>query len=274
MATRTQLTGAYLGFVFMVLFLLGFWVLAGFVPPPSPTDTPPEIAHFFAQNITGIRAGMLINMLGAALLLPWGAAVAVQLKRIEGRHCPLTYTQLMCGALLVFELILPCAIWETAAFRPHASAESIQRLNDLAWLPFLGILSTAVVQGVVIGAAILKDKRAAPVFPRWAGYFNIWIVMMFFPAAFIFLFKTGPFAWNGLLAWWLILVVFSLWILVDSVVLVGAVKRQAAEPDDPPADLDELAAEFARFRLEHARFVAASNGVAGPGAQAIADAGS
>jgi hypothetical protein len=249
-ATRTQLAGAYLGLAFMVLFFLGFWVLAGFVPPPSPTDTPAQIAHFFAGNTTGIRVGMLVNMLGGALMLPWCASIAVQMKRIEGRHCPLTYIQLMCGACLVLELIFPCAVWQTAAFRPHASPESIQRLNDLAWLPFLGILSTAVVQGFAIGFAILKDRRPVPAFPRWAGYFNFWIVTMFFPAALIFFFKTGPFAWNGLLAFYLILVVFFAWVLVDSIVLIGAIRRQAAEPDEPTAELQDLFEEFLRYRRD------------------------
>jgi uncharacterized membrane protein len=200
---------------------------------------------------------MLVNMMGAAFLLPWCAAIAVQMKRIEGKSTPLTYIQLMCGALLVFELILPCAIWQTAAFRPASSALSIQRLNDLAWLPFLGILSTAVVEGFAIGAAILLDRRERPAFPRWAGYFNFWIVCMFFPAGLIFFFKHGPFAWNGLLAWWLILVTFSLWIVVNTIVLIGAVRHEARESEtaseQPALDFDQLAAEFERFRAARLR---------------------
>ena len=252
MGIRLQKISAYLGFAWVALFFLGFWAIARFVPPPSPQLGPREIKQFFAGNTSGIRIGMLINMLAGALMLPWCAAWAVQMKRIEGRTSPLTYTMLMCGACLVLELIFPCAFWQVAAFRPEGDAEMIQRLNDLAWLPFLGILSTAVIQGFVMSAAILMDGRPVPAFPRWAGYFNFWIVMMFFPAAFIYFFKTGPFAWNGLLAWWLIVFVFATWILVDTFLLLGAVRHQETHPDAPSLTLDDLAAEVERLRREHA----------------------
>jgi hypothetical protein len=248
MGIYVQRISAYLGFVWVALFFVGFWAIARFVPPPSPALGPQEIKDFFAANTAGIRVGMLINMLAGALMLPWCASWAVQMKRIEGRTSPLTYTMIMCGACLVLELIFPCAFWEVAAFRPEGDAEMIQRLNDLAWLPFLGILSTAVIQGFVMGAAILQDKRAQPAFPRWAGYFNFWIVMMFFPACFIYFFKSGPFAWNGLLAWWLIVFVFATWILVDTVVLLKAIRHQEAHPDPAGLTLDELTAEVERLR--------------------------
>lgn len=248
MGIYVQRISAYLGFVWVALFFVGFWAIARFVPPPSPALGPQEIKDFFAANTAGIRVGMLINMLAGALMLPWCASWAVQMKRIEGRTSPLTYTMIMCGACLVLELIFPCAFWEVAAFRPEGDAEMIQRLNDLAWLPFLGILSTAVIQGFVMGAAILQDKCPQPAFPRWAGYFNFWIVMMFFPACFIYFFKSGPFAWNGLLAWWLIVFVFATWILVDTVVLLKAIRHQEAHPDPAGLTLDELTAEVERLR--------------------------
>ena len=248
MGIRLQRLSAYLGFAWVVLFFLGFWAIARFVPPPSPQWGPQQIKDFFAANTSGIRIGMLINMLAGALMLPWCATWAVQMKRIEGRTALLTYTMLMCGACLVLELIFPCAFWEVAAFRPEGDAEMVQRLNDLAWLPFLGILSTAVIQGFAMGAAILMDDRPRPAFPRWAGYFNFWIVMMFFPACFIYFFKTGPFAWNGLLAWWLIVFVFATWILVDTVLLLGAVRHQETYPDASEVTLEDLAAEVERLR--------------------------
>lgn len=250
MAIRLQKISAYLGFAWVLLFFLGFWAIARFVPPPSPRLGPQAIKQFFMGNVSGIRIGMLINMLAGGLILPWSAAWAVQMKRIEGRSSLLTYTMLMCGACTVLELTFPCAFWQVAAFRPDGDAEMIQRLNDLAWLPFLGILSTAVIEGFVMGAAILMDTRPVPAFPRWGGYFNFWIVMMFFPAAFIYFFKTGPFAWNGLLAWWLIVFAFAAWILVDTVLLLGAIRHQETHPDAPSLTLDHLAAEVERLRRE------------------------
>lgn len=37
------------------------------------------------------------------------------------------------------------------------------------------------------------------VFRRWVGYLNIWAALLLAPAVLIYFFKTGPFAWNGIL---------------------------------------------------------------------------
>lgn len=141
----------------------------------------------------------------------------------------------------------------TSATVQVGDPEIIQRLNDLAWLPFLGIVSTAIVQGVVIGVAILKDPSEDPLIPRWAGYFNIWIVSMFVPAGLIPFFKDGPLAWNGILTWWLALVAFFLWLVVFSIVLIRAIKREAREQADTrPPDVADLARRVAALESERA----------------------
>lgn len=88
MGILAQRISAYLGFVWVALLFIGFWAIGRFVPPSSPLLGPQEIKDFFAANTTGIRIGMLSNMLAGALMLRWCAAWAVQTKRIEGarRH--------------------------------------------------------------------------------------------------------------------------------------------------------------------------------------------
>jgi hypothetical protein len=72
-------------------------------------------------------------------------------------------------------------------------------------------------------------------------------------------FKRGPFAWNGLLAWWLVLVAYFLWITVTSIALVRAVKRDPGDAEYPNAAAtnghgartdDALAAEVAQLRRD------------------------
>lgn len=117
MSKRTQLGCLYCCFGFMALFGIGF-LAAGFFPPPSPADSALQIAKVFRDNTTGIRAGVVICMLGSALLLPWGCAVAVQMGRIEGRMTPLAYTWVAATALVAIEFIYPSTWWGVAAFRP------------------------------------------------------------------------------------------------------------------------------------------------------------
>jgi hypothetical protein len=254
MNQRTQVLCAWAGVACTVVFFVGFSI-SGFITPPSPNSGPDEIAQMFRDNQSRIRVGILICSLGAALVAPWSAVIGVQLRRIEGRYSPLAYTQMISGACLVMEFLFPLMAWQAAAFRTERSPELIQAINDLAWLPFLGIACTSVVQGFAIGIVILRDRAAQPAFPRWAGYFNIWIVLMFAPASAIVFFHDGPLAWNGIIAWWLALTTFFLWIVVTTWVLIRAIRQQAREEADlagmPSGELpcyDELVADVAQLQ--------------------------
>jgi hypothetical protein len=72
---RVQLWCLHSVFVFITLFLIGWVLLARMVPPPSPMETPREIAQFYGDNIIGIRIGFVIAIFASALLLPWGSAI-------------------------------------------------------------------------------------------------------------------------------------------------------------------------------------------------------
>jgi len=230
MNMRTQQLCAWGGVICTLLWLIGFWPLAGFLPPPLPSSNADVIAALFREHTISIRIGMIVLMFGAVFYLPWSAAISVQMQRIEGKHTPLTYTQMLMGAIFVWVFMMPVLIWQAAAFRPdETSPELIQRLNDLAWLNFINPVATIFIQGIAIGIVILQDKRQNPIFPRWVGYFNIWAVIMYLPGALIPLFKSGPFAWNGLLALWIPLVIFVAWMVGMTYLLLRAIKRQALE---------------------------------------------
>jgi hypothetical protein len=241
---------AYAGYVFILVFWLAFWLLAGFIPPPDPTDAPSVIAERFRDNTFGIRLGMVIGIFAAALLLPWGGIVAVQLKRIEGRRAPLAYAWIAASALLLVEFIYPCVWWGVAAYRPTDSPEIIQRFNDMAWLAFVGVASTVVFQALVLALLVLTDEAVEPVYPRWFGYFNIWCGVLITPAGLIFLFHDGPFTWNGLMAFWLVLVAYCLWTVVLSALTVQAIKKQPVVVSDQTAQIEELRAELAHVRAQ------------------------
>lgn len=227
MNKTSQVFGAACGPLCAIGWILGFWCFAGFIPPPEPSAGPDEIVAFYQSNTNSIRLGLTILMFAGAFYAPWTAVITVQMKRIEGTHSPMAYTQLALGAVFVLVFILPVMMWETAAFRPEGSPEIVQRLNDLGWITFLNPVSTIFVQGLAIAVVIFQDKRSEPVFPRWAAYFNVWSVLVFLPGALLVFFKSGPFAWNGLLAWWIPLGVFTIWMLTMSWLLYRAIQQQS-----------------------------------------------
>jgi hypothetical protein len=225
----TQRLCAWCGIAFAVLFGLGLWGIADFVPPPSPDLSPEQIADIFRSNTTSIRLGLLITLLAAPLTLPWVVVISLQLRRIEGPQAPLALIQLVSGALGVLVFVVPIMILQAAAFRPEQQdPKIIAALNDVAWLMFVGTFSIAVVQGLAIALAILRDNSPDPVFPRWLGYFNVWTVLLFLPGGLVVFFRTGPFAWNGVLAWWIPLVVFGVWFGVMFLELRKAIAGQEA----------------------------------------------
>jgi hypothetical protein len=107
-------------------------------------------------------------------------------------------------------------------------------VNDLAWIPFIGLSQTAAMQSAVFGVAILLDRRKDPVFPRWLGYFNLWAALLFCPGEFNVFFKTGPLAWDGLISYWIPLSVFATWLILNSWLLLKAVDHQVAEEGAAP----------------------------------------
>jgi hypothetical protein len=216
------------GYLFLALFTIGWVPLAGFVPPPDPAADAATIAAMFRENTFGIRLGMCLCVFATALLLPWGGAVIVALRRAQGGDAPLVWAWTVAHACLTVEFVLPCMVWAVAAFRPEAADERMRAFNDLAWLPFLGITSTAVFQAFALAYAAFSSPN--PVFPRWFGYFQIWDALLFAPAGVIMFFHDGPLAWNGLIAFWVAIVAAAAWFLVTTPVVVAAL-RHGPGPD-------------------------------------------
>ena len=239
MNVTAQRLCVWCGPVMVATWVLAFVFLCRFIPPPDPSYTPDQIVAKFSDHTNLIRLGLVISLFACALLVPFCAVIAAQMRRIEGGRSVLAETQLVSGGLLCVEFLLPFAIWQTALYRLNErGAPMVQMLNDMSWLMFLGIISSACVQVAALGIGILLDKGAKPVFPRWVGYFNIFLSLDWIPAAIIVFFKHGPFAWNGVLAWWIPLTMFFIWFVVMTVLLLRAIadderQQQRATTDEP-----------------------------------------
>jgi hypothetical protein len=223
---------AWSGPAMVVIWILSFWLLAGYIPPPAPDTSPEDTLAMFVEHGFAIRLGLMLTMFASALLVPWSAALAAQIARIEGSRSVLAMTQLGSGIALSLEFIVPIMVWQAAAYK--ASPERlfiISVLNDMGWLMFVGVISSVVVQVLVLGVAILLDGHAAPVFPRWSGYFCLWTALLLSPAGLVPLFHEGPFAWNGLFAFWIPLSVYCVWMLTMARLLLTAISTDTVEAD-------------------------------------------
>ncbi len=237
MTPAVQRTMAWSGAAF-VLLLFPAIIMIGLLPPMSPMRTADEVARFWSTNTGLKRSGLVIMLAAAGLQAPLGALIAVRIKQMEGRYSALAYVQLIASTLAVVAILLPTFAFAAASYRPERDPEITQALNDLGWLPFVMNWPAATIQCLAIGFAIFGARHE--VWPRWFGYWNMWCGFIFAAGGLVVLFKDGVFAWNGLLAFWLVAVFFGIWFLVMTWQLLatvsadeGSEERSGAEQSVP-----------------------------------------
>lgn len=233
MEARVQRVLIWCGPAMLVLWVGAFLWIAGFIPPSDPAASAERIVQLYADNTTGIRVGLVISMLGSALLVPYGIAISGQLKRIDGAKA-LADTQMVSCALLSLEFITPIAVWMAASFRFDDRAADVTRaIHDIGWILFMTVIWSLWVQLLAIGAAVLIDRKAEPTFPRWIGYLNLWVAFLILPAGTVLFFKSGPFAWNGVIGLYVPLVAFTIWFACMTWTVHRNLGRQIAEGSEP-----------------------------------------
>jgi hypothetical protein len=234
MKRKTELLCAWSGVPFVSLFFIGLLVLAHFVPPLSPNSSAEQITAIYQGETNSIRTGLLLCFLGTMFMLAFGAAIVGQTKRIKGVAPTINTLQTASFACAVLIIIFPIMCWWTAAFRPNGRpAETIQLINDLGWLCFVVGFAPYITWCASVGLAVLSDTSATPLFPRWAGYLSFVVALAQMPPGLLVYFKTGPFAWDGVVSFWIPLFDFFPWILVMIVLTVRAINR----PDYDALDL-------------------------------------
>lgn len=211
---------------FYTLFGLIFAALGRIMPPPSPTASVPDILEYMQRP--GLRVGMALLALSLGLASLSSGVIVVQMKRMEGVSPALAYAYLTALAVAgVPGCLFPGFVFALGGFRPEYAPEIHVMLYDLGFLSFVGSLGCFVVQYVVFAVAIFLDRRT--IFPKWLGYLTIWALVTELVAAPIWVTRTGPFAWNGLLSFWQGTAIFVGWEFCLCVCLHRAIKNQPLE---------------------------------------------
>jgi hypothetical protein len=226
---RIELVSAWSGIAYISLLFIGWFLIAGFVPMHRPSAGAAEISAIFHADSVRIRIGMVVVMWAAVCMIPFGALIAHHVSRYEAPGRILTYMFVMAAFANAMLTFYPPLWWIIASYRATVrSVELTYLLNDIAWLQFIGGLSLIMPMFVVIPICALSDKSSTPLFPRWVGYFNMWLFVLVLPGQLLFFFYDGPFAWNGLFGIWLPLAGFVAWFLVTFHFLRAAALRRGA----------------------------------------------
>lgn len=200
---------------------------SGALPPPSPNDSAQELVAGYLANPTLLMAGLFLGFLGFGLVGPLVVAIFMQMLRIEGRHPVLAFLQLVSGTVTWVLLSVPMIILLVAAYRVDRSPEITQALVDLGYILFIIPIAPFIVQEVAIAGAILSDRSAEPVYPRWVAWINLFIGLSFVPDSLLAFFKVGPFAYPGVVAFWIPVVTYATWLGVMGFMTRRAVRAEA-----------------------------------------------
>ena len=214
---------------FGALLALAFWMFPGFFPPLSPTMTAQQVADFYRNNVGQIRASMLIFNLCEVTFIPFYMVIVVQMQRMANPSRAFAYSYLSAAASGATLFALADLAWLIAAFRPERDPDLLLLLNDLAWMAFITPVGFIIAQNLCLALAIFMDSRGTPVFPRWVGHFNIVAGLLMTPGAFAMMFMHGPLAWDGLLAFWVRIGAYCLYLAVMFFVVRSAINQQASE---------------------------------------------
>lgn len=208
---------------FFSLFGLIFALFGRIMPPQSPLDSEADIIAFMQSPNLLLAATILVLSQGLASVVT--ANTVTQMKRMEGVGPALRYAYL--GALAVGGIpgcLFPMLCFALGAFRPDTDPQILLLLYDMGFLAFVGSLGCFCTQYMVFAIAVFLDKRC--IFPRWLGYFTLWEFATELVAAGAWISKSGPFAWDGLLAFYQGTALWIPWQFCLSVCIYKAIKSQ------------------------------------------------
>jgi hypothetical protein len=209
----------------MAIWILGFVLFPGFIPPVSPKASAAEVADFYRHDLSRIRYSMILFNWFCVALIPILMLVAERMRSMAHRTPILRYCVIGVSAAAPIAFLTSTVFWLLAAFRPDRSPDLTLLCNDLAWITFTCGVPFLIGLCLFLALAIIWDDQAQPVFPRWVAGFNVGIALAMVPAAFAGLTKSGVIAWDGFLSFWVKNLAVALWIVVTARVLRPTLDR-------------------------------------------------
>jgi hypothetical protein len=230
---RAQRILLWWGLLFTLIYGLAWWLLFHMMPPPSAKWPADHIAQFYREHGAEIKVGAVVASWTSGFMVPIAVVVGVQISRQEKGRPVWSVLAVAGGTLMSVVLVFPPIFWGVAAFSPDRAPAITALMHELAMLTFVTTDQYYIFMWVAIAVACLAPATArySP-FPRWFGYYTAWTALMFEPGALAFLFRSGPFSWNGLLAFWSPVVTFFIWIVVMAVLLFKAISQQESAKAD------------------------------------------
>lgn len=221
---------AWAGWVSMLGSLIAWAWVGGFVPPPRADWTASQVYQFYAGGSTGVRAGTVLTICFVCLYWVWSVAIARLMRTIEGPGGVMSTVQLVGGISTAFIIIAAQIMWMTAAFRVESRTPAeMVLLNDMGWMFMDTTFMGTVLQNCAMAVIFMLDKRKVPLIPSWVCWLTLAVAVIDFSAGLIPFFYAGPFAWHGLISFWVVFPIFFAWMAPVTHYLLKAIRRLESE---------------------------------------------
>jgi hypothetical protein len=210
--------------VFYVLFGVIFVPLTRLMPPPGPGHSVAAINAFFHDHALGIRIGFALLMVVIGFGSISNGLIAYQMSRMSvSKVFAYGYiATLAVGALP--GCLFAAFMFLAAVFRPGTDPQTIALLYDMAFLTFVGSLGCFTANYLIFGLAVLMDENG--IFPKWLAYVAIWQVVTELLAVPVFVFRKGPYDWNGVISFWEGTIVFGVFLACLIMLVRTAIQRE------------------------------------------------
>jgi hypothetical protein len=223
----SQKMGLWCTWIFSALTVVGWLGIAHFYQP-APADLGLEAtkAWFSEEHRMGTIIGCTIFYIACAFLVPGSIQFGIMLAKIEGRWPLWSITVAVGGIFISLIIFFNACAWIVAAYRPETGADVIQALSDWAWMAFL--LGWAYLAMEMFASAIVEfqDKRPEPMIPRWLTWLTVAGGVSLVTAAGPAFFKSGPFAYHGLLGFYVPMAVWGLYLNLTAWYMYKALDRE------------------------------------------------
>lgn len=197
---------------FYNLFGVVFCMMTRVIPPPKPWWDTPRVLQWFNDNHTGLLVGFGIIFMIAGLVAACNALIGYSMRRMSVSKV-FSYSYIAIYSLAATPGMLLTAVTLTVgAMRPERDPELTHLIYDMGILCFNGTMGVFLIGTLVWMTAVLLDKNR--VFPRWFGYLNICNALTEVVVSPCWIFSSGVFAWNGIIAFWIDTLVFAVYTVI------------------------------------------------------------
>lgn len=204
--------GIISGWALIALMGTGF-LLGDLIPPPGPYDAA-TTAAFYHDHVDLKRFAVICLIVGGTMFIPFGAAIADRLRRVDGIGPVLAMSQIGASIATATLMMVFGPMLLVALQRPDMPDSTYQLLNHVAWMAWAGLWQPGALQALVTGVAIFSDKSPTPVFPRWVAWYSLFMAFGSLTGSLIPFVISGPFAWNGVMGFWVAAVVYFAWFAI------------------------------------------------------------